>query len=123
MSVVERKCGDCGRAGPAGDQVSHVEWRLRNGEMPIRHGPKVFVIMIGTNDLGAAACNPGVGPITDAAPGVTFRWAALLYRNDCDKDPNTGSPKIKSALGHNLVSVLIPTSHVVICASPGPQLT
>eukprot|EP00884_Botryococcus_braunii_P002012 jgi/Botrbrau1/11811/Bobra.0224s0013.3 len=61
-----------------GDQVAHVEWRLRNGEMPVKTGPHAFVLMIGTNDLGAAACLPGEAPILAAVPGVIFRIERLL---------------------------------------------
>jgi hypothetical protein len=53
--------------------VAHLEWRLRNGEMPINIGPRAFVLLIGTNDLGAAACFGGEAPILAAVPGVTFR--------------------------------------------------
>lgn len=70
-----RETHPAGRGGVAGDQVAHVEWRLMNGEMPIRTGPRAFVLMIGTNDLGAASCYPGEAPLLQAVPGVTARSA------------------------------------------------
>lgn len=60
---------------PAGDQVGHLEWRLQNGDIPQRHHPKAAVIMIGTNDLGAAqGCSGGSAQkILETAEGVKSR--------------------------------------------------
>lgn len=47
------------RRGNAGDWIGHLMWRLRNGELPRTHHPKVVVIHIGTNDLSSfKACQP-----------------------------------------------------------------
>lgn len=48
----------------SGDQTQHLLWRLMNGELPAALRPKVFVILIGTNNLGA-----GMG-YQQAASGV-----------------------------------------------------
>lgn len=41
----------------AGDQTAHLQWRLLHGQLLTGNPPKVAVLMIGTNDLGAdAAC-------------------------------------------------------------------
>lgn len=40
-----------------GDQTAHLQWRLLNGQLLLQNPPRVVVLMIGTNDLGAdAAC-------------------------------------------------------------------
>ena len=36
-----------------GDQTAHLQWRLLHGQLLIQNPPKVAVLMIGTNDLGA----------------------------------------------------------------------
>lgn len=54
--------------GAAGDQVDHLMYRLQRRELLKRHPPKVSVLLIGTNDLGAASCFPGgAAPIVRAA--------------------------------------------------------
>ncbi len=58
----------------AGDQVDHLMYRLQHRELLKRHPPKVSVLLIGTNDLGAASCFPGGGaPITRAANATAQR--------------------------------------------------
>ena len=42
-------CGD----PSVGDQTAHLQWRLLNGQLLIQNPPRVAVLMIGTNDLGA----------------------------------------------------------------------
>ena len=40
-----------------GDQTAHLQWRLLHGQLLTHAPPKITVLMIGTNDLGAdAAC-------------------------------------------------------------------
>ncbi len=55
----------------AGDQTSHLMWRLLQGESPHGTGASVAVVLIGTNDLGFAQrmvrCVRGVG-------GVGWCW-------------------------------------------------
>ena len=60
----------------AGDQASHLLWRLQHGDTFTRHPPVVAVVMIGTNDLGAAACLGGQAAITRAANGTAARCGA-----------------------------------------------
>ncbi|KAK9818980.1 hypothetical protein WJX81_005038 [Elliptochloris bilobata] len=42
-------------AAISGDQVGHLWWRMLHGELPAVNQPGVVVVLIGTNDLGAAA--------------------------------------------------------------------
>lgn len=66
----------------AGDQTAHLIWRLENGEMPQKNKPKVVVLLIGTNDLGAARGEVDERGAEDhvmqAVPGVTLRWGRGL---------------------------------------------
>ena len=59
----------------AGDQISHLQWRLLHGDIPAVHHPIAAVVLIGINDLGAAAdCSQGNPDIiTEAAKGVISR--------------------------------------------------
>lgn len=54
-----------------GDQAGNLLWRLQNGTIFTCHQPKVAVVLIGTNDLGAVACQRS--DITAAAGGVVSR--------------------------------------------------
>lgn len=61
-----------------GDQTAHLMWRLQHGEVPQKHKPKVAVLLIGTNDLGAAAweatdVHTAEEATMRAVPGVTLR--------------------------------------------------
>ena len=53
-----------------GDQVAHQQWRLLHGETFVANQPKVVVLLIGTNDLGASACLGGQANITAQAAGT-----------------------------------------------------
>ena len=64
----------------AGDQVGHLWWRLLHGELPLAYTPqgkvpRVAVILIGTNDLGAADCHRNASELLEAAPGIVQRCA------------------------------------------------
>ena len=48
-------------------------WRLLHGQLYVKHQPQVIVVMIGTNDLGAASCKGGEPGIADAAMGTAQR--------------------------------------------------
>ena len=63
----------------AGDQISHLQWRMLHGDIPAVHPPKAAVVLIGINDLGAAAdCSQGNPDIiTQAAKGVISRCAFI----------------------------------------------
>jgi lysophospholipase L1-like esterase len=63
---------------PEGDQAAHLMWRLQNGQLLKRRQPRVIVVMIGTNDLGAAACLGGARGIQKAARGTSERWDLAL---------------------------------------------
>jgi len=63
----------------AGDQTAHLWWRLLHGEVPLptavlqEKAPRVAVLLIGTNDLGAADCHRNVTELLAAAPGIVQR--------------------------------------------------
>ena len=60
----------------AEDQTSNLLWRLQHGEVFLKHLPQVTVLLIGTNDLGAAAsCNVGEPGATAAANGTAARYS------------------------------------------------
>ena len=62
----------------AGDQAGNLLWRLENGETFHKHAPKVAVVLIGTNDLGAASCGGGESGITAAASVLVSRWYRIV---------------------------------------------
>ena len=51
-------------------------WRLLHGQLYVQHPPQVLVVMIGTNDLGAASCRGGEPAIAEAAIGAAQRYSA-----------------------------------------------
>lgn len=62
----------------SGDQSMHQLWRMQHGEIFQTHQPHVAVVMIGTNDLGAASClGEGEAPILQAAAGTADRSCSL----------------------------------------------
>ena len=64
---------------PAEDQASHLLWRLQHGEVFVQHPPQVSIVLIGTNDLGAAAsCNVREPGATAAANGTAARYTCSL---------------------------------------------
>ncbi|KAL4448234.1 hypothetical protein ABPG75_005453 [Micractinium tetrahymenae] len=68
--------------GIAGDQAANLIWRLQHGQLPERHQPKVAVLLIGINDLGAAAADKGgqaaAWALAAAVHGVADRvWQAV----------------------------------------------
>ena len=66
-----------------GDQTANLWWRLQNGEIFIKHAPQVSVVLIGTNDLGAASCGVGEPGIQAAVGGVVSRYDALRTCTSC----------------------------------------
>ena len=58
----------------AEDQASNLLWRMQNGQVFTKHPPKVAIVLIGTNDLGAGgSCGRGEAGATAAANGTAFR--------------------------------------------------
>lgn len=51
----------------------HLLYRLQHGQIYKRHQPKLAIVMIGTNDLGAASCLGGESAILQSAAGTTER--------------------------------------------------
>lgn len=44
--------------GIAGDTTPNLLWRLQNGELPLNLNPQIFIVLIGTNDVGKDQCSP-----------------------------------------------------------------
>ena len=57
----------------AGDQTANLWWRLQNGDIFTQHPPQVSIVLIGTNDLGAASCGAGEAGAVAAVSGVVSR--------------------------------------------------
>lgn len=75
--------------GFSGDQTQHVLWRLAHGEL-IAMQPKVVVVMIGTNNLGARSSTPRqtadgvlavVKALKDGIPGVKILLLSIFPRD------------------------------------------
>ncbi len=67
---------------PTEDQTSNLLWRQQHGEVFLKHPPQVIILLIGTNDLGAAAsCNVGEPGATTAANGTASRYVFSYPRN------------------------------------------
>ncbi len=54
-------------------------WRLLHGQLYVQHQPQVLVVMIGTNDLGAASCRGGEPAIAEAANGAARRYFTCKF--------------------------------------------
>lgn len=57
----------------AEDQSGHLLWRLQHGEVFTHQQPEVIVLLIGTNDLGAAASCEGEPGALAAVNGTAAR--------------------------------------------------
>ena len=73
---------------PAGDQSAHLQWRLLHGELLVQNPPRVAVLMIGTNDLGAAAECFGYNA-TLIASAVKKTFERCVPDNPIDSRPRT----------------------------------
>ncbi|BDA46856.1 probable platelet-activating factor acetylhydrolase IB subunit gamma at N-terminal half [Coccomyxa sp. Obi] len=61
-----------------GDQAAHLMWRLQHGQLYMHSQPRLIVVMIGTNDLGAASCLGGASGIKKSAKGAAERTLGVL---------------------------------------------
>ena len=50
------KCCEWIEVSCAGDTVSKLLWRMKNGEVPLKREPRVAVVLAGTEDLVSPAC-------------------------------------------------------------------
>ena len=67
---------------PAGDTTANLWWRLKNGELPKNHMPKVVVMMVGANDLTAAYAQCGTWDQSDyygAAATIAQQWVLNMH--------------------------------------------
>ena len=62
----------------AGDQTAHLMWRLQHGQLYEHSQPRLIVVMIGTNDLGAASCS-GAWGIKRSAKGAADRSVTAIH--------------------------------------------
>jgi len=61
-----------------GDQTMHQLWRMQHGQIFQKQQPHIAIVMIGTNDLGAARClGKGEAPILQAAAGTADRCSCI----------------------------------------------
>ncbi|DBA95218.1 TPA: platelet-activating factor acetyltransferase activity, variant 2 [Trebouxia sp. C0006] len=64
--------------GVGGDQTGNLWWRLQNGDIFMQHPPQISIVLIGTNDLGAASCSAGMSGVDAAVSGVVSRIESIL---------------------------------------------
>lgn len=67
---------------PAGDTTANLWWRIKNGELPKNHMPKVVVMMVGANDLTAAYAQCGTWDQNDyygAAATIAQQWVLNMH--------------------------------------------
>lgn len=57
----------------AGDQAMHLLYRLQHGQVYKQHQPNLAIVLISTNDLGAASCLGGESAIVQSAEGAAER--------------------------------------------------
>ncbi len=63
----------------------HQLWRMRHGEIFQMHQAHIAIVMIGTNDLGAASClGKGEAPILQAAAGTADRCNCIYLHSRMD---------------------------------------
>ena len=55
-------------------------WRLQHGQLYMHSPPRLIVVMIGTNDLGAASCS-GASGIKKSAKGAAERFGTALHHD------------------------------------------
>lgn len=76
-----------------GDQTAHLWWRVLHGAVFERHQPKLSIILIGGNDLEAAAeCGEGSAVIAAAVPQMVSR---------CVLDHTTKHAYARCAVSHH----------------------
>lgn len=51
----------------------HLLYRLQHGQVFKQHQPNLAIVLIGTNDLGAASCLGGESAIFESAAGAAER--------------------------------------------------
>ncbi len=67
-----------GRVIIIGDQTGNLWWRLQNGDIFMQHPPQISIVLIGTNDLGAASCSAGESGVDAAVSGVVSRCVCTI---------------------------------------------
>lgn len=90
LSLLETESTGC--CGHVGDQVGHLWWRILNGELPKVKQPKVYTMLIGTNDIFAADCNRNETELLATVPGIAERCEVLfLAKQLCFLQPSAES--------------------------------
>lgn len=74
----------------------HQLWRMQHGEIFLKHQPHIAIVMIGTNDLGAASClGAGEAPILQAAAGTADRCNCIYLHSRMDScSLNVSGPRL-----------------------------
>ncbi len=67
-----------GRVITIGDQTGNLWWRLQNGDIFTQHPPQISIVLIGTNDLGAASCSAGESGVDAAVSGIVSRCICTI---------------------------------------------
>ena len=68
-----------------GDQTGNLWWRLQNGDIFMQHPPQISIVLIGTNDLGAASCSAGMSGVDAAVSGVVSRCVCTTAHVSADE--------------------------------------
>ncbi|KAL7567957.1 hypothetical protein ACA910_019667 [Epithemia clementina (nom. ined.)] len=84
--------------GSSGDITAETLWHLKNGFLPTGFQPKIFFLLIGTNDLGRSGCSKkttlmGILNIAEylhtVHPEIPILFHGLLPRSDPDQPLHT----------------------------------
>ena len=78
LQFMERRQSKSNVMHVSGDTSNNLWWRIKNGELPSNHMPKVVVLMVGANDLTAAYAQCGTWDAKDyygAAATIAQQYA------------------------------------------------
>jgi lysophospholipase L1-like esterase len=92
--------------GISGDRCPQVLYRLQNGEMPTSLGPRVWWLLIGTNDLESGECTPEsvlVGIINLVKEISTHNPETIVVINSILPRSGDGSGKLFGNLWNDIV--------------------
>lgn len=99
--------------GTSGDRTENVLWRLQNGNLPAGLKPRVFVVMIGTNNTGhrmdkpediAAGVQAILAKLQSAAPGTPI----VLYRIFPRGAKADDAMRVNNAKANDLIAAKLP---------------
>ena len=81
--------------------MGHLWWRVLNGELPAVTQPRLFTMLIGTNDLTAADCHRNETELLLTVPGIAARRASphIQYPVLASADAPAKHPSLRQRLG------------------------